>query len=369
MSSKTLYAILKLKENCTSDDIKKAWTAIKKVCTSNAPQYQAAKKAYDTLIDPVKREIYDNFQVYDDVQDPIQNSCMFSSTFLEDRDVEAVVGKLKLSHHNQTAVFVSLNDLYLGRKVDVKIKSTKPCNQCQNFVDVRPCPECSMLLGPKLPLCRTCNNTKRVITPILCKNCNGTRFMFVDSKTEVIVKPGMSVGQRLRCTNSTTEVIIKQIPHSIFSRQGNDLYMKKKISLAQALCGIRFVFEHLDKRKLLVTSPAGNVLSPGCRKIISKEGMPILNSAEGRRGDLIIVFQVNIPTTIEKNTALEIEELLPKRPEFQMPSNPETEEYNLTDFDPLFKLNNGFRPDEAYYDDKPNNSNPLLHPKNQCTHQ
>ena len=145
--------------------------------------------------------------------------------------------------------------------------------------------------------------------------------------------------------------------------------MKKKISLAQALCGIRFVIDHLDGRKLLVSSPAGIVLFPGCRKVIAKEGMPVLNSASGKKGDLIVLFQVSIPRSIQKDNVREIEGFLPKRPEFRMPSNPETEEYNLSDFDPDFMLNNGIRPDDAYCDDKVNSNNPLLQPKDRCTHQ
>jgi len=364
----SLYSVLKLKPTCTSEEIANAWASFQKTASTNSIQYRTANAAHEILIDPVKREIYDEFQTFETIRDPIDSYCNFSKSFLTSKDVEITTGRFKSTNQNQTPVYLSLEDFYLGKKVDVKTKSTKPCDHCQNFVNIRACPECSMLLAPKMPICRTCNNLRQITIPHLCKVCNGAKYVYIDSKTVAIIKPGMVEGQKLRCANNVTEVILKQTPHSSFSRQGANLYVKKTISLTQALCGIRFVINHLDGRNILVTSPVGNVLYPGCRKVISKEGMPILNSADGKKGDLVIIFQVSIPNSIPKNTAREIEELLPERPTFNMPSNPETEEYTLTDFDPNFKLNGGVRYDEAYIDDK-SNSNPSVQPKNQCTHQ
>ena len=365
----SLYDVLKIKPNCTRHEVSSAWTILQKTLASNTPQYQAAKTAYETLIDPVKREIYNNFEIFKSSYDLVDNNYNFSSVFLMNRDVELVVGKLKSTNKNQTCITLSLGDFYSGKTVDIKARSPKPCSQCHNFAHVRPCPDCAMLPIPKMPMCQTCNNLRTVTIPYLCKVCNGAKYLIVDSKTEAVIKPGMLEGQKVRCSNNTTVVVLKQTSHSIFSRQGNDLYMKKSISLAQALCGIRFVIEHLDGRKLLVSSPVGNVLHPGCRKVIPKEGMPILNSIDGQKGDLIIIFLISIPNSLPKSSAIEIEEFLPERPAFSMPNNPETEEYRLTDFDPSFKLNKGVRYDEAYHDDKHDSTNPLLQPKKQCTHQ
>jgi len=50
--------------------------------------------------------------------------------------------------------------------------------------------------------------------------------------------------------------------HKDFLRKGCDLYVKRKISLVEALCGFSMEIEHLDGRKLLVKSQPGDVTVP-----------------------------------------------------------------------------------------------------------
>ena len=52
-------------------------------------------------------------------------------------------------------------------------------------------------------------------------------------------------------------------PHKRFERKGADLYMTKKISLYEALTGCAFYVEHLDGKKILVSSEPGEVIAPG----------------------------------------------------------------------------------------------------------
>ena len=58
-------------------------------------------------------------------------------------------------------------------------------------------------------------------------------------------------------------VILQEMKHATIERKDMDLFVKKKISLAAALCGFQFIFEHLDGRKLLVDCPRGQVIFPG----------------------------------------------------------------------------------------------------------
>ena len=51
--------------------------------------------------------------------------------------------------------------------------------------------------------------------------------------------------------------------HADFKREDIDLFIEKKITLREALCGFSLNVEHLDGRKLLLTCPPGQVLSPG----------------------------------------------------------------------------------------------------------
>lgn len=57
-------------------------------------------------------------------------------------------------------------------------------------------------------------------------------------------------------------VVLQQTSHSFFRREELDLFVDKKITLRQALCGFSFSFEHLDGRKIKVACSPGEVLSP-----------------------------------------------------------------------------------------------------------
>lgn len=55
---------------------------------------------------------------------------------------------------------------------------------------------------------------------------------------------------------------LTQKEHPVFKRRGADLYVERKISLAEALCGFSTQLTHLDGRKLLIQSRPGDVLRP-----------------------------------------------------------------------------------------------------------
>jgi hypothetical protein len=56
--------------------------------------------------------------------------------------------------------------------------------------------------------------------------------------------------------------ILKQEEHKEFKRKGADLYLERKISLVEALCGFEMEVTHLDGRKLLVKTQPGEIVRP-----------------------------------------------------------------------------------------------------------
>ena len=57
--------------------------------------------------------------------------------------------------------------------------------------------------------------------------------------------------------------VLQEKEHPVFTKKGIDLFVKKKLSLIDALCGCTFYIDHLDGRKLAVVNPPGQVLFPG----------------------------------------------------------------------------------------------------------
>lgn len=122
--------------------------------------------------------------------------------------------------------------------------------------------------------------------------------------------------------NGDVIAVIQEMDHPVFKRKGVDLFVKKKISLSDALCGCTFYIEHLDGRKLAISNPPGQVLFPGmlilnrvaycilfilnsfiyffflslsqgCIKGLSGEGM--MSYRHHTKGNLYFEFEIDFP--------------------------------------------------------------------------
>merc|ERR1719499_1901061 len=56
--------------------------------------------------------------------------------------------------------------------------------------------------------------------------------------------------------------VLKQQEHADFKRRGADLFIERKISLVEALCGFEMELTHLDGRKLLIKTSPGEIVKP-----------------------------------------------------------------------------------------------------------
>ena len=96
--------------------------------------------------------------------------------------------------------------------------------------------------------------------------------------------------------------------HTIFTRRDMDLFIEKKISLRDALCGFKFSFEHLDGRKMCLTVSPGEVIAPGTVRGIDGEGMCNYRHND-LHGNLYFEFTVEFP----ENNFLDEKDLEVKR--------------------------------------------------------
>jgi DnaJ-class molecular chaperone len=81
--------------------------------------------------------------------------------------------------------------------------------------------------------------------------------------------------------------------------------------LSEALCGCKFLIEHLDGRILCIQNE-GSIISPSDVKIIKGEGMPILDSSQ--MGNLFIKFNVVFPDDLTADQKSNILNILPSDP-------------------------------------------------------
>lgn len=119
------------------------------------------------------------------------------------------------------------------------------------------------------------------------------------------VKPGWKKGTKITFPDKGNEhlnqlpadlvFVIDEKPHNFYKRDGNDLIVDQRVSLAEALAGTTVNLTTLDGRNL--TIPVTDIVSPGYELSIAMEGMPIVKEP-GSKGDLRVTFDVKFPTRL-----------------------------------------------------------------------
>jgi len=153
-----------------------------------------------------------------------------------------------------------------------------------------------------------------------CQQCKGECILDQKKTLEVVVEPGIPDEHLVQFHGDGDEMpgaiagdlYVKLLieKHNVFERKGADLYMKKTISLYEALTGTVFQVNHLDGSKILVTSAPGEVISPGTKKQLPKKGMPFFKDAMAH-GNLYIEFDVEFPKKGEVKSVDNLKNILP----------------------------------------------------------
>ncbi|KAL6988197.1 hypothetical protein U1Q18_013944 [Sarracenia purpurea var. burkii] len=142
--------------------------------------------------------------------------------------------------------------------------------------------------------------------------------MPVEEILTINVKPGWKKGTKITFPEkgnkqpnvipSDLVFIIDEKPHSIFTRDGNDLVVTQKIPLAEALTGHTVNLTTLDGRKL--TIPINNVIHPNYEEVVPREGMPIPKDPT-KKGNLRIKFNPKFPIRLTAEQKAGLKKLLP----------------------------------------------------------
>ncbi|GAB2274769.1 hypothetical protein Dimus_009542 [Dionaea muscipula] len=122
---------------------------------------------------------------------------------------------------------------------------------------------------------------------------------------KIDIKPGWKKGTKITFPGKGNEqpgvaaadlvFIIDEKPHNVFTREGNDLVVTQKISLAEALTGYTVLVTTLDGRNLSV--PVNNVIHPNYEEVILGEGMPIAKEPT-KKGNLRVKFHIIFPARL-----------------------------------------------------------------------
>lgn len=213
---------------------------------------------------------------------------------------------------------IDLLEVLTGSKRDIEFTTEGMCGTCEgNGAEPGTSPEvCSACEGTgqivrsqgffsMATTCGTCRGRGQVIRKP-CKRCKGKGREPLARQLTVNVPPGVDNGTKLRLTGEgeggflsgpagDLYVEIRVRPDARFEREEDHLIGKLKISYLQALLGAEISFQTLNSTETIQVSKG---TAPGSLFRVSGLGTPNLRS--GRRGDLILQVEVEIPSRLTK---------------------------------------------------------------------
>jgi len=349
-----------------------------------AEKFKEISHAYETLSDPQKRQLYDQYGEEGLEQGGMGGGGMaaedlFAQFFGGGGGFGGMFGggmreqgpkKARTIHHVHK---VSLEDIYRGKVSKLALQKSIICPKCEGRGGkdgaVKTCAGCNgagmktmmRQMGPMIQrfqtVCPDCNGEGETIREKdKCKQCNGKKTIIERKVLHVHVDRGVSTGTKIDFRGEGDQMPgvqpgdvqfeIEQKPHPRFQRKGDDLFYHAEVDLLTALAGGAIYIEHLDERWLTVEILPGEVISPGEIKVIRGQGMPSYRHHDF--GNLYVQFDVKFPeklsgppdengypTSLTPEQIKALESVLPPRmPQNVPPPDAMTEDYPLEKVDP-----------------------------------
>jgi len=337
VTKRDYYEVLGVAKDADENAIKRAYRklAMKYHPDRNPNDKEAAEKfrevteAYEVLTDDNKRARYNQYGhagVDEQMQDfwgrgGAQDSHafrdfgdMFGDVFGDMFDFGGGGGRSTRGADLGYNLNLTLEEAASGREVELKIPRHESCGTCNGSgarpgTNPVPCSTCGghgqvqMQQGffAVRRTCPACHGTgKRIESP--CVACGGNGRIKVTKKLNVKVPAGVYDGAQVRvvgegeCGQNGSSagdlyIVIALKEHSIFERDGADLYCTMPITFPQATLGAQVDAPTLNG-KVTIKIPAGTEAGRTFR--LRSHGVPDVR-ASGRKGDLYVRVQIAVP--------------------------------------------------------------------------
>ncbi|KAK8802042.1 hypothetical protein WA158_006437 [Blastocystis sp. Blastoise] len=339
LAEDSYYDVLGIEKNAEEKSIKKAYRRLSikyhpdKCKTEECKvQFAAVQEAYDCLIDDNLRRVYDQKgkQGVEDYKKQEQQGgapSPFASFFGGQPQKQRNQDKL-------VKVKVSLEDLYNGRDLEMKIPRKELCSHCHGTGaetpdDFETCPYChgqgftiekhEFMPGFVQQVQQQCSHChgKGSIIKKQCHVCHGKHLVDGHYDLSLTVEKGMSDGEEITFENKGDQhpdmdaghiiVHLEQQPHRLFTRDQDNLRITLTITLKEALLGWSKTITHLDGHK--VTFGNQDITKPGQVLTINEEGMPKHNFPS-EKGDLLVTVKVKFPKTLTNEQKEQLKSIL-----------------------------------------------------------
>ena len=356
MAKKDFYNILGTPRGATQEEIKKAYRSLARKYhpdrnndnEETTARFQDITEAYETLSNPENRNLYDRlgplYQI--DRRPPTADDLgeFVSETFSH---MFSRSPKKKPGENIDYPLQIDLEDI-LGTTKTIQVRRECNCANCQGSgadgeKGKEKCPECkgSGKASGRLfrRSCARCASKGFIIIK-RCPTCAGLGRIEKVESLEIPIPKGVQAGQKLRIKNKGHSsnadlkdgdlyILIQIAPHSIFERQGSDLFCEVPISCFDAILGTELVIPTLEGQTT-VRIPSATSSHSVFR--LAGKGLPQPDSKD--KGALHIQLIVEFPknlTAFQKASVKKIKAALekgqlPNVEDFTLKMNAETKD-------------------------------------------
>ena len=348
------YEVLGVSKSATDDELKKAYRKLAKQYHPDAnpnnkeeaeKKFKEINEAYETLSDPQKRKMYDQFgpdgpagfgggtgggsyytSGFDGFSDFGDLGDIFSSFF------GGGFGSRNSRRNNngpvqgadlKCSVDITFEESFLGTEKEIVINRSETCTTCggngaKPGTVIDKCNVCggtgqirqvqNTILGQMQTTrtCSNCNGTGKVIKQP-CENCRGKGKIRKQAKIKVKIPAGIDDNQTIVLrgegeagsrggAKGDLYIVIKVKKHSIYTRSGNDVYCTIPITFTQATLGADLEIPMVDGSKEIFKIPEGT--QTGTKFTIRNKGFKNINSSG--QGNYVFNVQVQVPKRLTK---------------------------------------------------------------------
>jgi molecular chaperone DnaJ len=346
------YEVLGVPRGATGDEIKRAFRRLAREMHPDInpdpeaqERFKLVARAYEVLSDPQKREMYDMGV------DPTEgNGQSYGAGFSFSDIMDAFFGqatargprsRVQRGQDALVRVELDLNETVFGVTRELQIDTAVACPTCAGAgtapgTSVATCDVCSgrgevsqvqrSFLGQVMTSrpCPQCRGFGTVI-PHPCTECAGDGRVRTRRTLSVKIPAGVDTGTRIQLRGEgevgpgggpggDLYVEIVERPHSVFTRQGDELHCRLTIPMTAAALGTTVSLETLD-------GPADVEIRPGTQsgQTITMSGNGAARLRSGARGDLLVHVEVATPTKLDDQQRELLQQLAKLRDEESAP--------------------------------------------------
>lgn len=338
-----LYLLLGVARAASADEIRRAYRRLARRYHPDInpgdrvaeEQFQRISSAFETLIDPERRQRYD---AEGRVSDPAPRSVVgfegfdfsvsvrgASASTFGDLFSEILQGTSREQEPERGAdlrieMAISLEDAFTGGERDLEVVRYLACDSCAGSgrvrVAERPCPQCNgsgslrsvrghMVFSRN---CGTCGGSGR-LSLAACGACHGRQLqMRVDSVRvqlpagvadgDRLVVPGGGHGGRHGGAAGDLHVTVHVAPHPRFRRDGDDLHVLLPIAIHEAGLGAKIDVPTIAGPPARLRIPPGT--QSGQRFRLRARGM--MSGRADVPGDLVVEVRLMLPPLLDERS-------------------------------------------------------------------